>query len=164
MVLTMECPRMRTGSSGCSFFMRSMCCKLSLMKTWKSETTIRSPSLCPWPTAGEKESAQISHLKQWLQSRKDLAEISLLDCFCPNLTFSCSHLSTEKSAAEMQRKLHRAVKCHTVHDLTSKKPHRIIKYQRVARGLKFGLLFPHVSTCSSELRVPIYLLQPPTSG
>lgn len=121
MVLTMECPRMRTGSSGCSFFMRSMCCKLSLMKTWKSETTIRSPSLCPWPTAGEKESTQISHLKQWLQSRKDLAEISLLDCFCPNLTFSCSHLSTEKSAAEMQRKLHRAVKCHAVHDLTLKK-------------------------------------------
>lgn len=54
--------------------MRSMCCKLSLMKTWKSETTIRSPSLCPWPTVGEKENMHLSDLKQSLQSRKALSK------------------------------------------------------------------------------------------
>jgi len=139
MVLTMECPRMRMGSSGCSFFMRSMCCKLSLMKTWKSETTIRSPSLCPWPTVGEKESMHLSYLKQRLPLRKALAETCLLDCYCPNLTFSCSHLSTERVLQIYKgSRTEQFKKCHTIHDLVKKK-----------------FIFPCASNCSSKLSIPI---------
>lgn len=138
MVLTMECPRMRIGSSGCSFFMRSMCCKLSLMKTWKSETTIRSPSLCPWPTVGEKESMQLSHLQQWLQSRKALAETFLLDCYCPNLTFSCSHLATERALQKYKASCTELFKkCQTVHDL--------IFLKKSSTPLSFYLLFKTTS-------------------
>lgn len=54
-LLTIEWPTMNTGRSGWRDFMRSMCCRESLMYTWKSFMFILSPSLWPWPTVTEKK-------------------------------------------------------------------------------------------------------------
>lgn len=48
------------GSPGWSFCTTSTCCNTSLMKTWKSDTTILSPSLCPWPTGREEETEPVT--------------------------------------------------------------------------------------------------------
>lgn len=60
--LTMEWPRRKTGSCGWSFCMTSTWCNTSLTNTWKSDTTILSPSLCPWPTGREEETDRLPWL------------------------------------------------------------------------------------------------------
>lgn len=57
---TMEWPRRKTGSPGWSFCTASTCWSTSRMKTWKSDTTILSPSLCPWPTGRETGTEPVS--------------------------------------------------------------------------------------------------------